>query len=148
MNSVQGLFWQTFVFVAREFLNQIADTDPKGYCRQLNIVHLIEELSKYHCLPAPIETGSMWITKKERHAAYFLDAEGNLMPIEEVLSKLPRYMFTLSGAGLLSRFVIREVAARGMDHGQTIEKEKANRAAAGMGLTPSTFRPRPLPKAL
>ncbi|CAM6084549.1 unnamed protein product [Calypogeia fissa] len=148
MNSVQGFFWRTFVFVAREFLNQIADTDPKGYCRQLNIVHLIEELYKYHCLPAEITTSYMWVTDQGRHAPYFLDKKGNLMPIEEVLSKLPQYVFNLPGAGLLSRFVIHEVVARGMDHGQTIEKEKANRAATGMGMAPSTSKPKPLPKAL
>ncbi|CAM6104241.1 unnamed protein product [Calypogeia fissa] len=90
----------------------------------------------------------MWVTDKEHHVVYFIDKKGNLMPIEDVLSRLPRYFFNLPGAGLLSRFVIREVAARGMDHGQTIEKEKANRAAARMGLTPSTSRPRPLSKAL
>ncbi|CAM6093822.1 unnamed protein product [Calypogeia fissa] len=148
MSRVARLFWLTFVDVAREFINQLAESDPKEYYRQLDIVHLVEVLYKYHTSYRELGTKHEEVTDRHQIADYFVTKQGDLKPIKEVLADLPISRYDLSGTGLLSPFVLCEVAGQKMDHNQIIEQEKASLVAAGLGLGPSTSKPRHLPKEL
>ncbi|CAM6109339.1 unnamed protein product [Calypogeia fissa] len=117
MSSVAGLFWFMFCVVARKFLAHISESKPKEYCQQLEIVHLVEALYKLHTVAGDLEPKYSWVTDRQLLANFFLDKQGNVMPIEEVLSKIPLSRYELARSRLLSWFVVCEVVARGMDHG-------------------------------
>ncbi|CAM6091777.1 unnamed protein product [Calypogeia fissa] len=129
---------------AREFISQLAESYPKEYCRQLEVVHLLEALYKHHTAYGLVNAKYLGIIDKVDIAGWFFDEWGNVMPIEEVLRNLPLSRYDLPGSNLLSREVIRQVAVRRMDHDQVIEQEKADRAAQGKDTGVGTSKPTPI----
>ncbi|CAM6094800.1 unnamed protein product [Calypogeia fissa] len=73
MHGLARYFWAAFVHQAREFISQLAEPYPKEYCRQLEIVHLLEALYKHHTGYGLVNAEHLGIIDKVQVAGYFFD---------------------------------------------------------------------------
>ncbi|CAM6083565.1 unnamed protein product [Calypogeia fissa] len=125
MLGVARFFWRRYVKQARQLLDSIRESDTKRYYREFEIVNRLEALFLFYSLKGDLEDRWLDVLRPEYVAGLFFDKEGNLLSVVEALEVLTTDFYDLSGCGYLSKFVIREVVVRGMDHIPVIEQEKA-----------------------
>ncbi|CAM6082380.1 unnamed protein product [Calypogeia fissa] len=124
MLGVARFFWRRYVAQARQLIETIRESDRKRYQRETGIINRVEALYLHYSQKGDLDENYLEVVRPEYIADLFFQG-GRLLHLDEALEVLSADFYGLPGCGYLSKYVFREVAVKGMDHIQVVEKERA-----------------------
>ncbi|CAM6104208.1 unnamed protein product [Calypogeia fissa] len=140
MLGVARIFWRQYVKQAQQFIETIRESDSERHRRETKIINRVEALYLFYSCKGDLDDRYLEILRPEYVADLFFD-EGRLLPIEEAIEVLAADFYGLPDCGYLSKYVLREVIVRGMDHIPVIEKERAVREGCAVHDEAGTSNP-------
>ncbi|CAM6086396.1 unnamed protein product [Calypogeia fissa] len=126
MLGVARFFWRRYVAQARQLIETIRESDRKSYQRETGIINRVEALYLHYSQKGNLDEKYLEIVRPEYIADLFFPG-GRPLHLDEALEVLAADFYRLPRCGYLSKYVLREVAVKGMDHIPVVEKERVVR---------------------